>query len=160
MEFDTIVGKHHDEVSLMYKEYFAFNPQHWSSALFIETVCCILQCGILQTFIGMIHFFNHWYVSHTHKWDPTWSSLSLQMFKQLCWLFMIFNKLSNLINQNGWQNLTWFFSTSRLNNCSVNGTEFHKLGINSLGINSSLPEKKWPPFRRQHFQVHFLEWKC
>ena len=21
-------------------------------------------------------------------------------------------------------------------------------------------EKKWPPFSRRHFQIHFLEWKC
>ena len=21
-------------------------------------------------------------------------------------------------------------------------------------------ETKWPPFRRRHFQTHFLEWKC
>ena len=27
-------------------------------------------------------------------------------------------------------------------------------------VNILRPKPKWPPFRRWHFQMHFLEWKC
>ena len=64
-----------------------------------------------------------------------------------CWLQASIG-LGNGLAPNRKQAITW-----------TNADQDSWCHMSSISLNSSPPRTKWPPFRRRHVQMHFLEWK-
>ena len=157
----------HKYVSNREKKYFFSQLTHWGRVTHI----CVSKLTIIASDNGLSpgrRQANIWNNAGILSIGLLWTNFSEILIEILTFSFRKMRfKVSSILSRPQCVKINYIYEKHML--------EFQKFHCRCDGdCNGSLPQPiiffstllthpprtKWPPFRRRHFQVHLLEWKC